>query len=57
MDWKSASCEAGTRHGWLEQGTPKALMREAKHAYVRELLQTPHRHAERLNELMKQERS
>jgi osmoprotectant transport system ATP-binding protein len=35
----------------IEQGTPQALMTDARHAYVRELMQTPHRQAERLHAL------
>jgi osmoprotectant transport system ATP-binding protein len=35
----------------IEQGTPHALMTEAHHAYVRQLMQTPHRQAERLHAL------
>jgi len=35
----------------IEQGTPHALMTDARHAYVRELMQTPHRQAERLQAL------
>jgi len=36
----------------IEQGTPQALMTAAKHEYVRELMQTPRRQAERLRALM-----
>jgi osmoprotectant transport system ATP-binding protein len=35
----------------IEQGTPHALMTDARHSYVRELMQTPHRQAERLQAL------
>ena len=35
----------------IERGTPHALMTAAKHEYVRELMQTPRRQAERLNAL------
>jgi osmoprotectant transport system ATP-binding protein len=36
----------------IEVDTPHALMTEAKHAYVHELMQTPRRRAERLGALM-----
>jgi osmoprotectant transport system ATP-binding protein len=36
----------------IEADTPRALMSETKHAYVRELMQTPRRQAERLGALM-----
>ncbi len=36
----------------VEQGTPRDLMTGARHAYVRELMQTPHRQAARLQALM-----
>jgi len=36
----------------IEQGTPQALMTDPQHAYVRELMQTPHRQAARLQALM-----
>jgi len=35
----------------VEQGTPRALMSDARHDYVRELMQTPHRQAEKLHAL------
>ena len=40
----------------IEVGTPQALMLETKHAYVRELMQTPRRQAERLGALMAERR-
>ncbi len=36
----------------IEVDTPLALMTDAKHAYVHELMQTPRRQAERLGALM-----
>jgi osmoprotectant transport system ATP-binding protein len=36
----------------IEVGTPLALMTDARHAYVHELMQTPRRRAERLGALM-----
>jgi osmoprotectant transport system ATP-binding protein len=36
----------------VAQGTPAELMRKNDDAFVRELMQTPHRHADRLNALM-----
>jgi osmoprotectant transport system ATP-binding protein len=36
----------------VEVGTPRALMLDARHAYVRELMQNPRRQAERLHTMM-----
>jgi osmoprotectant transport system ATP-binding protein len=36
----------------IAEGTPRALMAEETNAYVRELMQTPRRHGERLKDLM-----
>jgi osmoprotectant transport system ATP-binding protein len=36
----------------IEEGTPKQLMTAARHPYVRELMQTPRTHADRLGRLM-----
>jgi len=36
----------------IADGTPRALMSEVSNDYVRELMQTPRRHAERLQTLM-----
>jgi osmoprotectant transport system ATP-binding protein len=41
----------------IADGTPHALMTEAQDPYVRELMQTPRRHAERLGALMNRGRS
>lgn len=38
----------------IEQGTPQALARGAKHAFVRELMQMPERHAARLASILEQ---
>jgi osmoprotectant transport system ATP-binding protein len=35
----------------IEEGTPRSLMTAPRHEYVRELMQTPRRHAERLRAL------
>jgi osmoprotectant transport system ATP-binding protein len=40
----------------VEVDTPRALMLESRHAYVRELMQTPRRQAERLGALMAERR-
>ena len=40
----------------IEIDTPRALMAAAKHAYVRELMQTPRRQAERLGALLSERR-
>jgi osmoprotectant transport system ATP-binding protein len=37
----------------IEEGTPQQLMTSPKNAYVRELIETPHRQAARLNALLK----
>ena len=36
----------------VAQGTPPSLLREERDPFVRALLQTPHRYAERLNALI-----
>ena len=41
----------------IADGTPHALMTEQQEPYVRELMETPRRHAERLGALMNRERS
>jgi osmoprotectant transport system ATP-binding protein len=40
----------------VEANTPRALMLDTQHAYVRELMQTPRRQAERLSALMAEQR-
>jgi osmoprotectant transport system ATP-binding protein len=40
----------------IEVDTPQALMLDTRHAYVRELMQTPRRQAERLGALMAERR-